>query len=374
MSKPCINRKRSEDFPSLRFRFIWKWILFELALPEPHFVEGEADRNPEMVFGNEFYGRAPAVDVFESHVYDRLVGGEGESEPTGSSNLVHVVSVDFQVGAVVEQTGPIVDSFDIATHGLGAELGAYGHFQPVVKLSRGGLQLSGVEVGKLGIGPVLISDVGRYGEPLVIVVADTPAIGRGQRVVVLHVEGVGIGDGARPYVVGAGVGFSQQGFARGVDDTEREGVLLVPFDGILCAELQVEISHFQVGLEYTAAAACGDDGIGIGEGTEQVADVGTYREAFEQIAAHAHVGLRDVALARAAVRAVVDGVGKGVAHVGVGEQPDASGHVAPQGKLHDDIVDRPALLVLFQRSLAGRGVLVGEADVKQESERVHTGI
>ena len=44
-----------------------------------------------MVFADELYRRALAVDVFEGYVYDRLVGGEGEPETAGGSNFVQVV-------------------------------------------------------------------------------------------------------------------------------------------------------------------------------------------------------------------------------------------------------------------------------------------
>ena len=151
-------------------------------------------------------------------------------------------------------------------------------------------------------------------------------------------------------------------------------MLLVPLDGILCAELQVVVAHLEVGLEYTGTAVGRDYGVGVGEVAEEVAHVGTDREALEQISAHAHIGLRDVAFARAAVGTVGDRAGKRIAYVGVGEQPDATGHVAAQRELHDDVVERSALRGFAQLPFVSRDGLVGKAYVEEEGERVHTDV
>lgn len=90
-------------------------ILFELALPEPHLVKSEAYRYSEMVFGNEFNGGALAIDVLERYVDYRFVCGKGKTETASGSDFVHIVPVYFQIRAIVEDTCPVVDVFEIVS-------------------------------------------------------------------------------------------------------------------------------------------------------------------------------------------------------------------------------------------------------------------
>lgn len=107
------------------------------------------------------------------------------------------------------------------------------------------------------------------------------------------------------------------------------------------------VVYFEHGFENAAAAALRYYGVGVGEVPEEVADVGSYRESFEGSTAYSHIGLWDVAIARPAIRAVVYAVYERVAYIGIGQEPHATGHVSSQWKLHDDVVERPALAVFF---------------------------
>ena len=104
-------------------------ILFELALPEPHLVKSEAYRYSEMVFGNEFNRGALAIDVLERYVDYRFVCGKGKTETASGSDFVHIVSVYFQIRAIVEDTCPVVDVFEIvSSHVFRTEFGSQCYF------------------------------------------------------------------------------------------------------------------------------------------------------------------------------------------------------------------------------------------------------